>query len=295
MIVRPPGVLDFRPLGNRRIAVPDRDDPIPFDDDHRVVQRLSAIAIDQPDVGEARRPVLRPRPWRWWATSRTSRVVVRVVFSRLWISCSVSLIPVYPVPAWPVRFGSVSDLRAKNCASWQLSRKALAFGLLVAGCRLIVDRAADARAALRFDDVLWVGGWGRDYCHHGVSGTGKTTVGKLLACALAGRSPTPMISIRPANVEKLRQGIPLDDDDRRPWLDAPPAPARSGSMLEEEPGPGRCSALKHSYRDYLAPRRTRQCPVCLPGRLRGIDPKPVGRAHRPLHEPQPAEEPARNA
>lgn len=84
----------------------------------------------------------------------------------------------------------------------------------------------------------------------GVSGTGKTTVGKLLARAL-GWTFADADDFHPAsNVEKLRQGIPLEDDDRRPWLDAlrhrlDRAHAQGENLVLA------CSALKHSYRDYL--------------------------------------------
>src|SRR5262245_26255314 len=54
----------------------------------------------------------------------------------------------------------------------------------------------------------------------GVSGSGKTTVGKILADQL-GWTFVDADDYHPAaNVEKMRRGIPLNDDDRRPWLDA---------------------------------------------------------------------------
>ena len=85
----------------------------------------------------------------------------------------------------------------------------------------------------------------------GVSGSGKTTVGKLLA---------PMIDATyvegddyhpPANIAKMRSGQPLDDHDRRPWLD------KLGHVVAERCGQGRsvvvaCSALRRSYRRALA-------------------------------------------
>lgn len=84
----------------------------------------------------------------------------------------------------------------------------------------------------------------------GVAGVGKSTIGEGLAEALGvdlaeGDSYHPL-----ANVEKMSRGEPLDDEDRRPWLEAI---ARDMADRERE---GRsavvtCSALKRSYRDVL--------------------------------------------
>src|SRR4051812_34010282 len=54
----------------------------------------------------------------------------------------------------------------------------------------------------------------------GVSGSGKTTVGEALAAEL-GWTFVEADDFHPtANVEKMRNGLALDDDDRRPWLRA---------------------------------------------------------------------------
>jgi gluconokinase len=84
----------------------------------------------------------------------------------------------------------------------------------------------------------------------GVSGSGKTTVGVPLAQALGGEFVEGDDYHPPANVAKMRQGIPLDDADRRPWLEA--LAAEIGNWLDA----GRtvvlaCSALKRSYRAIL--------------------------------------------
>ncbi|MCX5151846.1 gluconokinase [Streptomyces sp. NBC_00320] len=83
----------------------------------------------------------------------------------------------------------------------------------------------------------------------GVAGTGKTTVGRLLADAL-GLPYAEGDAFHPAaNVAKMSAGIPLDDADRWPWLDAigewiRARPAGRGAVLAS-------SALKRAYRDRL--------------------------------------------
>ena len=82
----------------------------------------------------------------------------------------------------------------------------------------------------------------------GVSGSGKTTVG----AALAQRLRVPFADaddFHPqANIDKMSAGIPLDDDDRRPWLESI---ARWLADHETTGGVIGCSALKRSYRDIL--------------------------------------------
>jgi gluconokinase len=84
----------------------------------------------------------------------------------------------------------------------------------------------------------------------GVSGSGKSTVGNLLATHdgvsfLEGDAYHPA-----ANVSKMSAGIPLDDDDRAGWLDALAGEIRAA----RDAGHGlvlSCSALKRRYRDLL--------------------------------------------
>ncbi len=81
----------------------------------------------------------------------------------------------------------------------------------------------------------------------GVSGSGKTTVGKMLA---ERRSCVFYDSDRfhsKENIEKMSRGAPLSDSDREPWLWA------IRNLIEEHSGPMviACSALKKSYRDFL--------------------------------------------
>jgi gluconokinase len=92
----------------------------------------------------------------------------------------------------------------------------------------------------------------------GVSGSGKTTLGKMLAEQLGWNFIEGDDFHPPANVEKMRRGEPLTDDDRRPWLAAlrqrVDAACTSGENLVLA-----CSALKHAYQDYLE----RHDPACV--------------------------------
>jgi carbohydrate kinase (thermoresistant glucokinase family) len=84
----------------------------------------------------------------------------------------------------------------------------------------------------------------------GVAGTGKSTVAGLLAERLNWELQEGDDLHPPANVAKMAAGIPLDDQDRWPWLDA--IAAWIASKRERgEPGLVTCSALKRSYRDRL--------------------------------------------
>jgi gluconokinase len=84
----------------------------------------------------------------------------------------------------------------------------------------------------------------------GVSGCGKSTVGRALASALAATFLDADDFHPPANVERMRQGIALTDAERAPWLDALAARLASASAADE-PLVLACSALKRSYRDAL--------------------------------------------
>ncbi|MEU8586327.1 gluconokinase [Streptomyces sp. NPDC048664] len=82
----------------------------------------------------------------------------------------------------------------------------------------------------------------------GVSGTGKTTIGPLLAARLGVPYAEGDDFHPPANIAKMSAGVPLADEDRRPWLDAIGAWAHRRAGLG---GVVSCSALKRSYRDRL--------------------------------------------
>jgi gluconokinase len=84
----------------------------------------------------------------------------------------------------------------------------------------------------------------------GVSGSGKTTVGILLADRLGWRFADADDFHPAANVAKMRAGIPLTDADREPWLRAIAAWMDERIARGEDAVVG-CSALKRSYRDLL--------------------------------------------
>jgi gluconokinase len=84
----------------------------------------------------------------------------------------------------------------------------------------------------------------------GVVGAGKTTVGRLLAGQLGWKFADADDFHPPTNVEKIRQGISLNDDDRRPWLERLRA-AINGWIADKGNGVLACSALKLSYRREL--------------------------------------------
>ena len=84
----------------------------------------------------------------------------------------------------------------------------------------------------------------------GVTGTGKTRVGSALAKALGWTFIDADDFHEEANISKLNRGIPLNDEDRGPWL------SRLRGIIQENVAQCRnvvlaCSALKRAYRRYL--------------------------------------------
>ena len=84
----------------------------------------------------------------------------------------------------------------------------------------------------------------------GVSGAGKTTVGKMLAEQLGWHFLEADDFHPAANIEKMRSGHPLTDDDRWPWLERLRDQIRQ-SLAAGENAVLACSALKRAYRDRL--------------------------------------------
>src|ERR1700689_4380621 len=88
----------------------------------------------------------------------------------------------------------------------------------------------------------------------GVAGSGKTTVGKLIASKLGWDFADGDDFHSAANIAKMRSGTPLTDSDRFPWLD------RIGAWMDEETAAGKstviaCSGLACRYRDALLNKR----------------------------------------
>lgn len=84
----------------------------------------------------------------------------------------------------------------------------------------------------------------------GVSGAGKTTIGKLLAEQLGWKFYEADDFHPRANIEKMRSGRPLTDEDRRPWLKRLREQI-TRSRAAKENAVLACSALKRAYRERL--------------------------------------------
>ncbi|MBV9881263.1 MAG: gluconokinase [Gemmatirosa sp.] len=86
----------------------------------------------------------------------------------------------------------------------------------------------------------------------GVAGAGKTTVGQRLAASLGWSFADADAFHPPENVERMRRGAALTDDDRRPWLDALRAHV-GAALARHEHLVLACSALRRVYREALVP------------------------------------------
>jgi carbohydrate kinase (thermoresistant glucokinase family) len=136
----------------------------------------------------------------------------------------------------------------------------------------------------------------------GVAGSGKSTIGSMLARRLDWQFADADSFHPAANVEKMSRGMPLTDEDRRPWLEA-----IAGWMdrlgQEGRHGIVACSALKRAYRRVLVGNRPDTRIVYLKGEQALIGARmaarsghfmPVGLLEsqfRTLEEPGPDESP----
>lgn len=84
----------------------------------------------------------------------------------------------------------------------------------------------------------------------GVVGAGKTTIGRLLAEQLNWQFADADDFHPQSNIEKIRRGTPLTDEDRGPWLESLRA-AILQWIAEDRSVALACSALKRSYRERL--------------------------------------------
>lgn len=136
----------------------------------------------------------------------------------------------------------------------------------------------------------------------GVSGSGKSTVAGLLGRRLGWQVAEADDFHSPANIEKMKNGIPLTDEDRWPWL-AAIAAWIDKALAADEPGVVACSALKRSYREVIIGDREEVRLAYLQGSFELIAGRIASRKHHympasllksqfeALEEPGPGENP----
>ncbi len=84
----------------------------------------------------------------------------------------------------------------------------------------------------------------------GVTGSGKTTVGRLLAEQLGWSYIDADDFHSEPNIEKMKGGVPLNDADRKPWLERLRELVHD-CLIRSENAVLACSALRESYREFL--------------------------------------------
>jgi len=112
----------------------------------------------------------------------------------------------------------------------------------------------------------------------GVSGCGKSTVAEALARRLGWHFAEADEFHPPANVAKMKSGVPLTDEDRAPWLAAIAAHIDE-ARASETPTVVTCSALKRRYRDVIVGNRPDVTLVHLKGDYETIARRMAARAH----------------
>lgn len=84
----------------------------------------------------------------------------------------------------------------------------------------------------------------------GVTGSGKSTAGRKLAESVGWKYFDADDFFSAANVAKMKSGVPLNDDDRKPWLESLQRLIQE-SLTNDQSAVLACSALKQSYREML--------------------------------------------
>ena len=112
----------------------------------------------------------------------------------------------------------------------------------------------------------------------GPMGCGKTTVGKILAQSLEWQFCDADDFHPEANKEKMAAGIPLDDSDRKPWLEILHGVIQK-KLSEESSMVLACSALKRKYRRALGIDQEQVFSVFLEGSLALLQERIAGRSH----------------
>jgi gluconokinase len=118
----------------------------------------------------------------------------------------------------------------------------------------------------------------------GVAGCGKTTVGRALSGALGWEFVDADNLHSPENIAKMAAGVPLDDADRAPWLDA----VRSDAEARVARGARvvlACSALRETYRSAIAPDPANRRFVYLKGDFELLKVRLAGRSGHYMKEP----------
>ena len=113
----------------------------------------------------------------------------------------------------------------------------------------------------------------------GVSGSGKSTIALELHRVLGWPFQEGDDLHPPANVEKMRSGQPLNDQDRLPWLQAI-ARWIDGQLATHQPGIITCSNLKRAYRQITIGNRRGVTLVYLKGDEPVIQRRMLNRVHR---------------
>ena len=136
---------------------------------------------------------------------------------------------------------------------------------------LLVCRSSSVDGTTSLSDVMII-------LVMGVSGSGKSTIGRRLADELGyefieGDDFHPL-----ENISKMQSGVPLDDDDRWPWLNAVRL-RMERAEFEESNLVATCSALKRAYRRILIPTNSPIQLVYLTGDRRLISGRLKSRTH----------------